>query len=118
LDVLPKSPAQTHPTNAAQPTSDARRPSVHDFARQNLDPKSRGKDVIESARKQDYANQIYRKWNEGDVYAPHDLTGAEQKKWKLGRKTPQTDAFDVLGMNPITEYKVGQVCMLGDGHNG
>jgi hypothetical protein len=40
------------------------------------------------------------------VYAPHDLSGSEQKKWKFGRKKPQQDAFDVLGINPVLEYKV------------
>lgn len=49
---------------------------------------------------------MYRRWNAGDVYAPHDLSGPEQKKWKVGRTTPQSDAFDVLGINPISEYKV------------
>jgi small subunit ribosomal protein S18 len=34
------------------------------------------------------------------------LTGAEQRKWKFGRKKPQQDAFDVLGINPLNEYKV------------
>ncbi|KAF2653419.1 ribosomal protein S18 [Lophiostoma macrostomum CBS 122681] len=105
LDILPKSSAQSHPANATQPTTEARRVTAHDFARQNLDPQAYARQRDRSARLEDFTRQMYRKWNAGDVYAPHDLTGAEQKKWKSGKKTPQTDAFDVLGINPITEYK-------------
>lgn len=56
-----------------------------------------------------FQKHMYRKWNTGDVYAPHDLSGVEQKKWKLARKTPSSDVFDTLGINPITEYKVRRV---------
>ncbi|KAJ4347329.1 uncharacterized protein N0V89_011270 [Didymosphaeria variabile] len=59
-----------------------------------------------SQERQNFQKHIYRKWNTGDVYAPHDLSGVEQKKWKLARKTPSSDAFDTLGINPINEYKV------------
>lgn len=58
-----------------------------------------------------YQRQIHRKWQPGDVYAPHDLSGPEQKKWKTGRRRPQSDAFDTLGINPVTEYKVGLLCI-------
>ena len=61
--------------------------------------------MIESERREQFQRQIYRKWQPGDVYSPHDLTGAEQRKWKFGRKKPQQDAFDVLGINPLNEYK-------------
>jgi small subunit ribosomal protein S18 len=66
---------------------------------------SQSRAVEETARRSSYQKQIYRKWNAGDVYAPHDLSGAEQKKWKLGRTTPAGDAFDRLGINPVSEYK-------------
>ncbi|EDU44643.1 RpsR Ribosomal protein S18 [Pyrenophora tritici-repentis] len=59
----------------------------------------------ESERLAQYQRQIYRKWQPGDVYAPHDLSGIEQKKWKQGRMKPQEDAFDILGINPVLEYK-------------
>jgi len=62
--------------------------------------------MVESERRSLYQRQIYRKWRPGDVYAPHDLSGAEQKKWKYGRRRPTEDAFDVLGINPLLEYKV------------
>lgn len=46
-----------------------------------------------------------RNWRAGDVYAPHDLSAAEARKWKR-RKAPTTDAFDALSMNPLDCYKV------------
>ncbi|KAJ4398539.1 hypothetical protein N0V91_010111 [Didymella pomorum] len=61
--------------------------------------------MIEQERRENFQKQIYRRWQTGDIYSPHDLTGAEQKKWKFGRKKPQSDAFDVLGINPVSEYK-------------
>lgn len=70
-----------------------------------LDRPTQTREMIESERRSQFQRQIYRKWQPGDVYAPHDLSGAEQKKWKYGRKRPTEDAFDVLGINPILEYK-------------
>lgn len=67
---------------------------------------SQTREMIESERREQFQKQIYRRWQTGDIYSPHDLTGAEQKKWKFGRKKPQGDAFDVLGINPVNEYKV------------
>lgn len=46
-----------------------------------------------------------RKWKQGDVYAPHDLTPAEMHKWKT-RGSATMDAFDALAINPMNEYKV------------
>lgn len=46
-----------------------------------------------------------RDWKAGDVYAPHDLSAAEARKWK-SKKAPTTDAFDVLSLNPLNLYKV------------
>ncbi|KAJ6007978.1 hypothetical protein N7540_011954 [Penicillium herquei] len=45
-----------------------------------------------------------REWKAGDVYAPHDLSPAEMKKWGK-RKAPSRDAFDALNMNPLDLYK-------------
>ncbi|KAJ9652481.1 hypothetical protein H2198_008266 [Neophaeococcomyces mojaviensis] len=45
-----------------------------------------------------------RDWKAGDVYAPHDLSAAEARKWK-SKKAPTTDAFDVLSLNPLNLYK-------------
>lgn len=46
-----------------------------------------------------------RDWKAGDVYAPHDLSPAEMKKWGK-RKSPSRDAFDALNLNPLDLYKV------------
>ncbi len=46
-----------------------------------------------------------RDWRAGDVYAPHDLSAAEARKWKK-RRNPTTDAFDALSINPLDCYKV------------
>ena len=46
-----------------------------------------------------------RDWKPGDVYAPHDLGSAEARKWKQ-RRSPSTDAFDALSLNPLDLYKV------------
>jgi len=46
-----------------------------------------------------------RDWKIGDVYAPHDLSAAEARKWKK-RVTPTIDAFDALSLNPLDLYKV------------
>lgn len=60
-------------------------------------------------------NQLSRRWHVGDVYAPHDLSPVEMKKWKK-KGTPAIDAFDALDMNPIDEYKARwmpkQSCMV------
>ncbi|KAL2003242.1 hypothetical protein VTN02DRAFT_4555 [Thermoascus thermophilus] len=45
-----------------------------------------------------------RDWKAGDIYAPHDLSPAEMKKWRK-RYSPSTDAFDTLNMNPLDQYK-------------
>lgn len=45
------------------------------------------------------------KWKVGDVYAPHDLSAVEARKWSR-RKSSERDVFDVLGINPLEEYKV------------
>lgn len=47
-------------------------------------------------------------WKRGDVYAPHDLGPVEMGK-RLGIRMPNQDAFDVLGINPLHEYKVNNL---------
>lgn len=53
----------------------------------------------------DLTKLVQRRWKAGDVYAPHDLSSTEMKKWRK-RGRPESDAFDVLDLNPIEEYKV------------
>ncbi|KAJ9627375.1 ribosomal protein S18 [Exophiala oligosperma] len=50
------------------------------------------------------SRQMTRTWKVGDVYAPHDLSGAEARKWKQ-RTRPTTDVFDALSVNPLSLYK-------------
>ncbi|KAI5857950.1 ribosomal protein S18 [Tricharina praecox] len=40
----------------------------------------------------------------GDVYAPNDLT-MEELNARRGNRKPVRDAFDLVGINPITQYK-------------
>ena len=46
-----------------------------------------------------------RFWKTGDVYAPHDLSPAEMRKWRK-RAPPKKDAMDLLGVDPLDLYKV------------
>lgn len=46
-----------------------------------------------------------RHWKAGDVYAPHDLSPAEMRKWR-SRQPPKKDVMDLLGVNPLDMYKV------------
>ena len=48
---------------------------------------------------------LTREWKPGDLYAPHDLSAVEMRKWKK-RHAPPTDAFDALNIKPLDIYKV------------
>lgn len=52
-----------------------------------------------------YSRHMTRVWHAGDVYAPHDLSPSEMRKWGR-RRTPQRDVMDLLGVNPLDMYKV------------
>ncbi|KAL2809288.1 ribosomal protein S18 [Aspergillus granulosus] len=45
-----------------------------------------------------------RAYQPGDIYAPHDLSPPEMKKWKKPAP-PSTDVFDTLQLNPLDQYK-------------
>jgi hypothetical protein len=62
-------------------------------------------DVERTQRAKDLEKQQHRSWKAGEVYAPHDLSPEEMKKWKK-RKSPTMDAFDALGIDPLDQYKV------------
>ena len=47
----------------------------------------------------------FRNWQFGDVYTYKDLTPGEQFKWKQ-RVKPTKDVFDILNINPLSEWKV------------
>lgn len=53
-----------------------------------------------------------RNFKAGDVYAPHDLSLVQMKKWGR-RKSPGSDAFDALNLNPLDMYKVSSLEPLG-----
>lgn len=62
-----------------------------------------------------------RRWKEGDIYSPHDLSPEEMEKWRRPTKVKE-DVFDVLGINPLHEYKVSQnlpfcFCWHGSRHD-
>lgn len=46
------------------------------------------------------------RFRQGEMYSPHDLTIEEMKKRRMERRKNFRDVFDVLGVNPIDEYKV------------
>ncbi|KAL9602085.1 MAG: hypothetical protein Q9219_002081 [cf. Caloplaca sp. 3 TL-2023] len=68
-------------------------------------------------RANDLSRHIHRRFRPGDVYAPHDLSPTEQEKWRPRRNTPKDaplpsskksvreDAFDVLAIHPLAEFK-------------
>lgn len=106
LDILGSASSRT-PSHAAQPVSKDPSLASRMGARAFEGVTERTNAVVAASReRQNFQKHMYRKWNTGDVYAPHDLSGVEQKKWKTARKTPSSDAFDTLGINPVAEYKV------------
>lgn len=64
-------------------------------------------DLTKLNRAKELERQMPRmsKWRVGDVYAPHDLSAEEAGKWRK-RKSSERDVFDILGINPLEEYKV------------
>jgi len=74
---------------------------------------STSEEILKNKLGEDLTRQIKRRWNEGDIYAPHDLSPQEMKKWKT-RKTTEYDVFDILHMNPIDEYKVFWASVVSD----
>ncbi|KAH0285741.1 ribosomal protein S18, partial [Aureobasidium sp. EXF-3399] len=54
----------------------------------------------------EYERQMTRRWRDGDVYAPHDLSGVEMAKWSKGQPKgrPKKDVFDMLKINPLNHY--------------
>ncbi|KAF2457643.1 ribosomal protein S18 [Lineolata rhizophorae] len=49
--------------------------------------------------------QLRRRFNHGDVYAPRDLGVAEQRKAKMVKFRPKQDIFDVLQVDPMSQYR-------------
>ncbi|MCJ1281744.1 WD40 repeat-like protein [Xylographa opegraphella] len=62
-------------------------------------------DLEKRDRARDLERMQVRRWKQGDVYAPHDLSPAEMKKWRR-KMRPDRDVFDALAINPIDHYMV------------
>ncbi|KAK7952187.1 mitochondrial 37S ribosomal protein bS18m [Apiospora aurea] len=58
----------------------------------------KGKNVSE-----DYMRQMPRRWREGELYAPHDLSEVEAAKWRKMTNV-QRDLVDMLGLRPLDMY--------------
>lgn len=63
------------------------------------------RDLRQKYKSRDVEKYQSRKWREGDIYSPQDLSPEEVKNWKTPQKVTR-DVFDVLGINPLHEYKV------------
>ncbi|MCJ1341253.1 hypothetical protein MMC09_006549 [Bachmanniomyces sp. S44760] len=76
--------------------------------RRNQSLADRTRDAVDKAAKlariKDLERQQTRRWQQGDVYAPHDLSPIEMRKFRK-RTNPDVDVFDVLGINPLDEWK-------------
>jgi small subunit ribosomal protein S18 len=107
----PKIRNSTHNVYKLVAESAARRKQVAAAAQQTV-PGS--KSLGDAFLAQDYSKQITRRWRAGDIYAPHDLSGAEMKKWKR-RSQPTHDVFDVLNFNPEQHYRVCPLFILDQG---
>ncbi|MCJ1295585.1 WD40 repeat-like protein [Xylographa carneopallida] len=62
-------------------------------------------DLEKRERSRDLERMQVRRWKVGNVYAPHDLSPAEMKKWRQ-KTRPDRDVFDALAINPIDHYMV------------
>ncbi|MCJ1452830.1 hypothetical protein MMC28_003175 [Mycoblastus sanguinarius] len=111
---LPNPNPSTPPPRPPRP-SDASLDLVKKFARdtnvhlydkvaRHAAQRARLEDVDKTRRASELERQMARKWKGGDVYAPHDLSSVEMGKWKQ-RRASERDAFDVLGVDPVGEYK-------------
>ncbi len=74
-------------------------------ARWDEQQKNLVREVADRKVSEDLARQMPRRWRVGDVYAPHDLSPEEMGKWRRQTR-PAEDVLDVLGLNPLDEYRV------------
>ncbi|TLS27333.1 hypothetical protein PpBr36_04687 [Pyricularia pennisetigena] len=51
-----------------------------------------------------YLRQSPRRWNQGELYSPHDLSPEELSRFRKPTR-PKFDVIDVLGINPLDEYQ-------------
>ncbi|KAI4113351.1 MAG: hypothetical protein LQ338_008188, partial [Usnochroma carphineum] len=125
----PSSPTAPPPASSS-PTSSSRRPvqslsDLYQASTRQPTPQQKPSSSASSAlaetasayRASDLATHFHRRFRHGDIYAPHDLSPTEQQKFRARRAPPRDtplppsakskrqDAFDVLNIHPLTEYK-------------
>lgn len=61
---------------------------------------------------ENFQRQMPRRWQDGEVYAPHDLSEVEARKWKKVSNV-QRDLVDMLGLRPVDMYSVSALPLLG-----
>ena len=64
----------------------------------------------DNQRSDAFLRQMPRRWAAGDVYAPHDLSPQEARKYRKA-KAPRMDVMDALAINPVDEYRVC-ICVI------
>lgn len=97
-----KPPAQV--TSSPSKGPDPRNAKRMEYARNLLSNK---RDTVDALRRDDVAKLFMRRWRAGDVYTPRDLKFTQQQKFKPNMKrAPTYDVFDLLGIDPLKEYKV------------
>lgn len=62
---------------------------------------------LSMTKREELARYASRKWKVGDVYSPHDLSPSEMLEWSEPQR-PTKDIIDILGINPLDHYKVGE----------
>ena len=97
------------PAELASNLLEGRQPSRHGAAA------ARNKQTEEELQKiqliRGLTNVNRRRWQPGDLYSPHDLSPTETQKWSKQNQGAR-DVFDMLGINPLHEYK--NVSILND----
>ncbi len=63
-------------------------------------------DLRENTTTENYLRQMPRRWRIGDVYAPHDMSPSEMRKWRHTAANANVDVLDLMGINPLDNYKV------------
>ncbi|KAI1331619.1 ribosomal protein S18 [Xylariaceae sp. FL0255] len=105
------------PSSSSTTSSTSTRPDVTNLynsirqgnlARQQRAAADTNDNVEESLRNRnaqvEYLRQLPRRWNPGEVYAPHDISASEMNKWRTNRKR-QTDVVELLGLRPLDMYR-------------
>ncbi|KAI1091309.1 ribosomal protein S18 [Rostrohypoxylon terebratum] len=102
IDDAPATPAQpANPTNVAV--------GIYEDIYDNLKgTRQRARNIDEELKMKnqndEYARQMTRRWNTGDVYAPHDISPAEMRKWRRTQQRKK-DLVDMLGLSPLDMYR-------------